>query len=74
MKKYRDILQKTGISVTRVAKRMGMGESHLRYYLALKDADPVVEKKLIKALKSIVSELTRVVAPELPKRRNVCAD
>ena len=62
-KNYLQIVRKSGLKLTRIADKMGMSESHLRYYLGQDKPDPKVVKKFLgatkKTLKDIETELSK---------------
>lgn len=62
-KNYLQIVRKSGLKLTRIADKMGMSESHLRYYLGQDKPDPKIEKRFLvatrKTLKDVETELSK---------------
>lgn len=58
---YLALIQKSGVKLTHLAKRMKMRESHIRYYLEQKELNRKIERKLLNALKGHATDVLRKV-------------
>lgn len=58
---YSSIIRKSGLKLTRIAEKMGMSESHLRYYLAQEKMDAKIEKKFLSATKSMLRSVEQAL-------------
>lgn len=56
---YLKLLRKTGIRLTFVARRMGEGESLVRYHLSQKEINPEFERRLITVLREIAADISK---------------
>lgn len=67
-KNYLQIVRKSGLKLTRIAEKMNMSESHLRYYLGQDKPDVEIEKRFLvatrKTLKDVESALSKRETPD----------
>ncbi len=60
-KDYSSIIRSSGLKLTRIAEKMGMSESHLRYYLAQERMDSKVEKRFLSATKEMLKSVEQAL-------------
>lgn len=65
-KNYLQIVRKSGLKLTRIAEKMNMSESHLRYYLGQDNPDPKIEKRFLVATRKTLKDIENALDKKSP--------
>lgn len=57
-KNYLEVIRKSGLKLTKLAERMDMSESLLRYYLEQEDLEITIERLFFQSIKTMLSSVT----------------
>lgn len=68
---YLDIVRQSSIKLTRVAEKMGMSESHLRYHLGQENINAGIEARFLKVMRKTLKDVDTILKKKSSAKKKV---